>query len=184
MAPQGTVLTRAFVVATGLLWAALLVTLAIVETISGSEDQRPPGISAPWADHLVVLAEALAARNQRLASLAYEEAYTSGLASRRWEAMADVGDAALGLGDQRRARIAYLTTAFRARAAGSATGVLRAVIGFSVLGDRSAAEHWLRVAKKLAQTDAVERARVSAVANRLADLAAAEANQPTEGRKP
>jgi hypothetical protein len=176
--------TKAFAVAAGLLAAALLVALAVVETFSGGEGPYPSGISAPWADHLVALAEALAAGDHRLASLAYEEAYTSGLASRRWDAMADVGDAALELGDQRRARIAYLTTAFRARAAASATGVLRAVSGFSALGDQTVAEQWLRVARKLARTDAVEMARVSAMAKRLADLAAVGSDQQTEGRQP
>jgi hypothetical protein len=181
---NGTVSTRILVVLAAVVGAALLITLVIVEAMSGTEDRRPPGMPAPWADHLVALTEALAAQDRRLASLAYEEAYSAALASRRWEAMADVGDAALELGDTRRARIAYLTTAFRARVTRSPAGVLRAVDGFSALGDRPVAEQWLRVARRLAKTDSVERARVSEVAKRLADRAAAETDIETPGGQP
>jgi hypothetical protein len=163
---------RVAVLAAGLLWAALLVALAIVEAIStGAELPPPPGMSAPWADHLVALTEAQAAQDQRMAGLAYQEAYSSAVASQRWEGMADVGDAALHLGDVRRARIAYLTAAYRARNDRSAVGVLRAVDGFSELGDRRVATHWLHVARKMAGANSVERARVGVAARRLADPA-------------
>ena len=185
MTERRTALNRALGVAAGVLAAALLIALAIVEAISSSEeDRRPPGLAAPWADHLVALAEARAAQDQRMAGLAFREAYTEALASRAWEGMADVGDAALQLGDVRRARIAYLTTAYRARAVRSPLGVLRAIDGFSSLGDRQVAAQWLRVARKLAGTDSVELARVGAWAQRLADRAAAEARQLTEERVP
>jgi hypothetical protein len=171
MSERGARTKRVIVMAAGVVWAALVIALAIVEAIStaGDERQPPPGMSAPWADHLVALAEARAAQDRRMAGLAYQDAYSSALASRRWEGMADVGDAALGLGDVRRARIAYLTAAYRARGVRSAAGVLRAVDGFSALGDLKVATHWLRVARKIAGPDLVERARVGVVAQRLAD---------------
>lgn len=162
--------TKLFIVLTaGLVWAALLIVLAIGEAISTSEERHPPGMTAPWADHLVALAEARAAQDQRMTGLAYQEAHTAAFASLRWEGMADVGDAARQLGDARRARIAYLTAAYRARTARSAAGVLRAADGFSALGDRQVATEWLRVARRLAGTDSAERARVGVVAQRLAD---------------
>ena len=168
MSERGARTKRVVVVAAGVVWAALLIVLAIVEAIStaGDDRQPPPGMSAPWADHLVALAEALAAQDRRMAGLAYQEAYQSALASRRWEGVADVGDAAVDLGDVRRARIAYLTAAYRARTVRSAAGVLRAVDGFSALGDLKVATHWLRVARKVAGTDSVERARVGVTARR------------------
>jgi hypothetical protein len=170
MKERGARTKRVVVLAAGLLWAALLVALAIVEALSTSAElPPPPGMSAPWADHLVALTEAEAAQDRRMAGLAYQEAYSSALASRRWEGMADVGDAALHLGDVRRARIAYLTAAYRARNDRSAVGVLRAVDGFSELGDRRVATHWLHVARKIAGTDSVERVRVGVMAQRLAD---------------
>lgn len=172
MKERGARTKRVAVLAAGLLWAALLVALAIVEAIStGDELPPPPGISAPWADYLVALTEAQAAQDQRMAGLAYQQAYSSALASRRWEGMADVGDAAVHLGDVRRARIAYLTAAYRARNDHSAVGVLRAVDGLSELGDRRAATHWLHVAGKIAGADSVERTRVGVAARRLADRA-------------
>lgn len=169
MSERGARTKRVIALAAGVVWAALLIALAIIESIStaGDERQLPPGMSAPWADYLVALAEARAAQDRRMAGLAYQDAYYSALASRRWEGMADVGDAALDLGDARRARIAYLTAAYRARNARSAAGVLRAVDGFSALGDLKVATHWLRVAGKIAGPDALERARVGVVARRL-----------------
>jgi hypothetical protein len=169
MGERGTRAKRIIVLTAGVLWMAILIALALVEAISNAGDGRqpPPGISAPWADHLVALAEARAAQDGRMAGLAYQDAYHSALASRRWEGMADVGDAAVDLGDTRRARIAFLTTAYRARDVRSAAGVLRAVDGFSALDDLRVARHWLQVARKLAGGDSMERARVGVVARRL-----------------
>ena len=78
---------------------------------------------------------------------AWRDAYGEALGSRRWEAMAAVGDAALrvdalaGLparhptGFRAEARQAYLKALFRARDAGSVEGVERIADAFASLGD-------------------------------------------------
>jgi hypothetical protein len=151
--------------------------LAIAVDISEDDSFRRPavGLPAPWADQLVALEEALAASDVKAARWAFTEAYHLAFSSRRWEGMADVGDAAHRIGNPSKARIAYLTAAVRARTARSAGGTLRAAEGFAALGDDEIANKWIAVARALAGADPMAQARVNALAERLAARTSAEA---------
>lgn len=158
------------VVVVALVFAGLAAALAIaVDFVDDGATRRPPvGLAAPWADRLVALEEALAANDAKAASWAFQEAYRLALGSRRWEGMADVGDASLRIGNSVKARIAYLTAGVRARTAHSSVGALRTAEGFAALGDHEAATRWIAVAGDLAGPDPTAMARVNAVAERVA----------------
>jgi hypothetical protein len=157
------------VVAVALVFAGLAAALAIaVDFVDDSATRRSPvGIAAPWADQLVALEEALAANDANAANWAFKEAYRLALGSRRWEGMADVGDASLRIGNIAKARIAYLTAGVRARTAHSSVGALRAAEGFVGLGDHEAATRWIAAARDLAGPDPTAIRRVNAVADRM-----------------
>lgn len=99
-------------------------------------------------------AQALAVGDRSVAVHALQDAWSAALASRRWEPMLAVGDAALRLADDRpslrpaqaRARQAFKTALFRAQAAGSQEGMLRAADAFAALGDRDVADAARRMA--------------------------------------
>lgn len=138
-----------------------------------------PSADPPWTAPLRAADEALQANNPRRAARELQTAYLAALASRKWEGMMAVGDAARRVGEAAgapkdtlpRARRAYLTAVLRARAEASLEGVLRAAEAFAALGDRTVAEQSLRVAHELAQRhqDAAALARVHVLANRLAE---------------
>lgn len=100
-----------------------------------------------WPERLVVVDEATARRDLRQAIQAWRDVYPVALASRRWEAMAAMGDAAARIdaltipgeahpwGFKPEARRAYLEALFDARSAGSAEGIERVASGFAALGD-------------------------------------------------
>jgi hypothetical protein len=159
-----------------LVFAGLAAALAIaVDVIDDSSGRGSPlGLAAPWADQLVALEEALAANDVKAARWAFQEAYRLALGSRRWEAMADVGDAALRIGNPTKARIAYLTTAARARTARSSVGAARAAEGFAGLGDNEAVDRWIAMARDLAGPDPMALARVNAAVERVATRASLE----------
>lgn len=112
----------------------------------------------------------------------WREAYRSQLRSPDWRRMLALGDAALEIarieGSPRSgdidARRAYLATMFRARAAGSIDGVLRATESFATLGDRDVAEEGLRIGDTMAERsgDARIRDRVQAMRARLYGVSA------------
>jgi len=159
-----------------LVFAGLAAALALaVDGIDdGSGLRSPAGLAAPWADQLVAFDEALAANDVKAARWAFEEAYRLAVGSRRWEAMADIGDAALRIGNPLKARIAYLTAAVRARSGRSSAGALRAAEGFAALGDDEVADRWITVARDLAGPDPTALARVNALAERVAARASAD----------
>lgn len=113
---------------------------------------RDPGFARRLDDRalsarLAAVDEATARRDVRRASQAWRDAYPAALASRRWEAMVAMGDAAARIdgiaahhedhpaGFKPEARRAYLKALFEARSAGSTEGIQRAADGFTTLGD-------------------------------------------------
>src|SRR5438445_11856052 len=76
------------------------------------------------------------------AELSWPDAYRAALGSRRWDAMVEVGDAALRIGEATgdrevaaaRARRCYLEALFRARDQRSVDGVPRVAEAFAALG--------------------------------------------------
>ncbi|HET7875424.1 MAG TPA: hypothetical protein VFN71_07845 [Methylomirabilota bacterium] len=117
---------------------------------------------APWAVHIQVMDAALERGDVEQAARARHDAYRAALASRRWEALADVGDATLRLAARRgvgvptlaEARRLYLSALFRARRERSLAGVLRATEAFAALGDRDVARQGLLIAASLARDGA------------------------------
>lgn len=134
---------------------ALLLMAVSGNALSGREHDvaslvRPAAIGgdADWERRLARVDRALVEENASGAIYEWREAYGAALRSRRWEALAAVGDAGARLeammgstGRHRaEARQAYLAALFRARAAGSAEGMRRAAGGFEALGDQEAAD--------------------------------------------
>lgn len=140
----------------------------------------------PWVVHLGAMDAALGRNAIGAADRAWRDAYGAALRSRSWAAMADVGDAARRMGEaarlrapyEARARDAYLSALFRARAQNHVGGVVRIAESFAALGDREAALRCLRIANGLASpVDDATRARVRALAERIADLPASRAER-------
>jgi hypothetical protein len=115
-------------------------------------DARPRSTASP-DDAIRAIDAALDRGDVGAARAEWHEAYRAGLRRRQWEEMAALGDAALRLtaSGQRigeaQARQAYLAALFRARAASSLPGVLRAAGAFATLGDRDVVEEALRIAE-------------------------------------
>lgn len=167
------VLAFATVGSIALALAALILAAQAPAGSVGAEHQQP------WGPALRRMDDALAQRNVTAALLAFRSAHLAALGSRRWEGMADVGDAALRLNAaltpprtmKARAREAYLNALFRARADQSLDGVLRVTEAFARLGDRDVVAQCLAIAETLAsgRHDAAGVARVRALAERLND---------------
>jgi len=120
---------------------------------------QPPAAPERRAPAVQAVDQALARKDVAAAERAWHEAYLDALASRRWEGMIAVGDAALRMGARPKARQSYLLALERARAAGSAEGAQRVSQAFAALGDHEVARMCLRVAGGLAGTRQDARAR-------------------------
>jgi hypothetical protein len=136
---------------------------------------RHPAFAAEWTATLARIDDGLHAGDPGLAVAAWRDAYREAVKSGRWDAMADVGDAALRIGDVREfretpqaaARKSYLTALFRARASASLEGVLRVADGFTALGDDAVVRECLRIGDDLAGGDADGRRRLVSYSRRL-----------------
>lgn len=122
-------------------------------------DVKPPSAlpGAPAATRLEAVDQALRSGHIATAERAWREAHGVATMSREWRPLADIGDAALRIGDaagQRgsyvpRAREAYLAALVRARADRSREGVTRMRHGFRVLGDHELAQQCAIIAEHL-----------------------------------
>ncbi len=143
-------------------FAGLVLLLGCLGTLAAVTAERSVegllgGTAAPAEPSRARAPATDAALEARAALRAWHDAYAAALASRGWEPMLEVGDAALGLGDaagtpeaaRARARRAYLHAFTRARRAGSVDGVLRAAQAFADLGDREVAAQCLDVAERM-----------------------------------
>jgi len=135
---------------------------------------------APWSSHIRAVDAALAKKNVNSAMRAWLRAHDAALASRRWEGLMDVGDAALRIGEvaglpralEARARWIYLAALLLARERASLDGVLRTAEAFAARGEREVVNQCVGVAEQLAarapRRGAPERLR--AAKERLATL--------------
>jgi len=134
---------------------------------------------APWAADLAALDASLARQDVSAAAQRWQAGHAAALASRRWEGLVAMGDAARRLGaasgarqvvGDARARTLYLGALFRARQQGAVAGVLRAAEAFADLGDREVVAQSLRLAGELAARsgDPQADARVRALSGHLA----------------
>lgn len=132
----------------------------------------------PWAVHLRAMGDALARNDVSAAERAWRDAYAAAFASRRWEGMIQVGDAARQIGGaagvrrtgEAKARRLYLAALARARRQGSLEGVLGAGEAFAALGDREVVGQCLRIARLLAAQNPEAQADVRVFQERLAWL--------------
>jgi hypothetical protein len=142
-------------------------------TVNGLEERLPVGRRDPdarWRGYLATVERDLRQRDVSAAIRAWHDAHAAALESRRWEAMLEVGDAALEIGrasgsrapSRTEASDAYLVALIRARRDGSLDGAMRVAEAFTALAERPAVRHSLRVADRLAaeRGDAAGRARV------------------------
>lgn len=152
--------------------AAMLAAVLEVTAARGSMSAPKPG--ARWVAPLEAMSRAIERGDFSAAEMARREAYQAAIGSRRWDALLDVGDAALRLGEatgtrpahEAEARSLYLSALFRARAERSLDGVLRATEAFARLGDRDVVAQGLDVARVLAGSDPGAQARVRSIAER------------------
>jgi hypothetical protein len=165
----------------GVIMLALVVVGLTGIRLSASRQLEVEAESSPtatsWRGHLDEVDRLLAAGERQRAVGPWTRAWTAALASRRWEPLLDVGDAALRVGDgtespvvaRANARRAYRAALNRARAQRSVDGVLGAAERFAALGDRHVSSVALEAARTLAARtpDGRMRARVELVAARI-----------------
>jgi len=136
---------------------------------------RHPAFDAQWRQALQDIDDAWQTANPGRAAAAWRDAYRAAVRSGRWDAMIDVGDAALRVGPvsefrdapDAMARRSYLIALFRARAEASPDGVLRACEGFALLGDLPVVKQCIGISHALAKSDPVADGRVVAFAKRF-----------------
>lgn len=148
-------------------WLAVAVATAAIVGIAalgfsakahrGPTRVEPEGTTPTWESHLERLETLLDAGDHDLAVRTWRDAWIAALATRDWEPVVAVGEAALRVGDpmppwsaRASARHAYQVALFRARAAGSLDGMLRAAEAFEALGDAEVAREARRLAAAVA----------------------------------
>jgi hypothetical protein len=123
---------------------------------AGTTRLERPGLRESWpaptlTERLTAVDAAIAGKDQGRAIGEWRDAYGVALGSRRWDAMADVGDAAVRIdtlvgrpagnptGFRAEARQAYLRALFQARHQHSSEGIERVAQAFAALGDQDMA---------------------------------------------
>jgi hypothetical protein len=151
-------MTRRQMVVGGLVTIYLLGLGTLVGIVALEQDARTPSaLAAATASPFEAVERALRLGDIAAAERAWRAAYVAAARSRSWRALADLGDAALRIGDaagQResyvpRAREAYLAALVRARADRSREGVTRMRHAFRVLGDHELAQQCAIIAEQL-----------------------------------
>jgi hypothetical protein len=138
-------------------FTALAVGIALAHR-GDVETERRHDADASWTAHLRVLDDALARGDVSAAVRAWHDANAAALASRRWDALVEVGDAFLEIGRatgtpsaaKPNARLAYMAALGRANASKSVDGILRIADAFEKLGDHEVSRQCLKLAKSLA----------------------------------
>ena len=162
------------------LTSALSLVVALTLSGCGVKGGVDPD-TASWDQYIQVMDDALARGDFYAADLARQTAYLMALGSRRWEAMAAVGDAYARFADhpgasptlRPEARRIYRSALSRAGQQGSIEGVLRVSEALAGLGDRDAAREGLATAAALAAASRgpYDVARAEALTERLDDRA-------------
>lgn len=143
------------VVGTALMVLLLVGIAALAVTARTAVHSSVPPLA--WRTQLERLDTALEAGKRADAVRAWNDAWGAALATRDWEPMLAVGDAALRLGEatgsmtvgRSDARRAYMAALTRARAVGARDGMLRCAEAFAALGDAPVAESARRMAAKV-----------------------------------
>jgi hypothetical protein len=156
--------------------------LVIAVAISGCGAKNGDPYAASWDQYIQVMDDALTRGDLKTAEMARQEAFLSARGSRRWDAMAAVGDASVRLMQspgasptlRPEARRIYLWALFRARHQGSLEGVMRVSEALIQMGDRAAARDGLAMANAMLTASREDRDganRVKALSDRLDDQA-------------
>ena len=147
---SGLSLSIAVVLAMGSIALASLVAGRAPLSADRAFEALPPVEERTRSTRLAAIDEAIARNDASRAIFEWRDAYGVALRSRRWDAMAAVGDAALRIdaatgpsgrptGFRAEARQAYLRALFDARAAGARDGIERVADAFAALGDATMA---------------------------------------------
>jgi hypothetical protein len=126
---------------------------------------RHPAFERAWRRTLARIDESVRLGDTAAAASAWRDAYGDAVRSGHWQQLAEVGDAALQIGDapefapgaQAAARKSYLSALHRARAERSVDGVLRIARSFAALGDQAVADHCLEIARGMEQSGTGQR---------------------------
>jgi hypothetical protein len=118
---------------------------------------RDAAFERQWQVALGAIDDALWLGDTAGAVARWREAYGLAIRSGGWSQLADIGDAALRMGDASTlqpsaagaARQSYLTAMYRARAERSAEGIRRVCEAFVLLGDQDVAEQCSRLVAQL-----------------------------------
>jgi len=154
---------------------------AALEVTAARGSVRVPRPRAAWLAPLQAMDQAIERGEITAAETARHEAHQAAIGSRKWEALLDVGDGALRIGEATRSRSArepearrlFLAALLRAREQRSLDGVLGATERFARLGDRDVVEQGLHIARGLAGSDPEALARVRSLSERSPRGAAA-----------
>lgn len=127
-----------------------------------------PSSTPTWIERVTLVDEAIDQSDLRRAMYEWREAYGAAVGSRRWEAMAGVGERAVRISElggnsqefRAEARKAYRNALFRARAERSVEGVRRMADAFESLGDADVAAEARRMAADLSTPAASDRRRL------------------------
>jgi hypothetical protein len=154
----------------------LIALLLLSEVAAGRSAERRQANDRAWEPYLAEMDSALQRHDISTASRAWQDARGMALQHRGWNGLIDTADgyrrlaaeAALPDHGGAAARELYRTALFRARAAGSLAGAVRATEGFESLGDALVVGRGLLVARALAtrDADADARARLRALSAR------------------
>jgi hypothetical protein len=160
----------------------LVTVAAVVGSGCGVRPSDPE--TAFWDQYIRVMDAARLRGDFYAAEAARQNAYLAALGSRRWDAMAAVGDASARLGEEfprvrenlrPEVHRIYCAALLRARQQESLDGVLRVSEAFADLGDRDRAREGLTVATGMlaASQRAYDADRLKALADRLDDQTSA-----------
>jgi hypothetical protein len=142
----------------------MMMAAAIAVLGSGASGGKPvtlervvliqPTAQPDWQERLSLVDQSIARSDLSRSMYEWREAYAAAVASRRWDAMAEVGDRAVrisqlagGSAFWSEARKAYRNALFRARAQRSVEGMRRAAEAFEKLGDSETAAEARRMAE-------------------------------------
>lgn len=175
-----------------MLVGGMMMVVALAPSGCGAKSGEPH--AASWEQYIQAMDDALARGDFYAADLARETAYLMALGSRRWDAMAAVGDAYVRFVDCPGAsptlrpdvRRIYRSALFRAREQGSIEGMLRVSEAFAALGDTEVAREGLAMAAAMAagSRGSYEAARVEALAERLDNQASSHEKSAGDLRAP
>ena len=154
----------------------MMMVVAVALPACGAKRGDPS--AAPWGEYIQAMDDALARGDFYAADLARRTAHLMALGSRRWDAMAAVGDAYVrfvaspGASPTLRpeARRIYCSALFRAHQQGSIEGVLRVSEALAALGDKEVAREGLAMAAAMAAAAShgpYDAARAEALTERL-----------------